>query len=167
MDKHLNDLEQSPPVTLKNAHTFSVCHTVFIPRFYLLVFIFIHLPLCYLLHTKLPLRDLLVETPEIKLGSVNASVLLVSACTYLGLQRMQQRENGKESTQSVSHMLLHHLPPNAQTDESHQAERLETDGGASLHPAGEPEYSRVSTTKQGMNVTSIEEHFLIIFLAQT
>lgn len=55
---------------------------------------------------------------------------------------MQQRENSKEPTQSVGHMLLHHLPPNAQTDESHQAESLETDSSACLHPAGEPEYSR-------------------------
>lgn len=64
---------------------------------------------------------------------------------YLGLQKMQQRENGEEATQSVSHVLLHHLPPDAQTDESHQAECLEADGGACLHPAGEPEHSRTST----------------------
>lgn len=65
----------------------------------------------------------------------------VCMCAYLGLQRMQKRENGKEATQSVSHMLLHHLLPNAQTDESHQAECLDTDSSARLHPAGEPEYS--------------------------
>lgn len=63
----------------------------------------------------------------------------VRACVYLGLQRVQQRENSKELTQSVSHMLLHHLPSDAQTDESHQAERLEADGSASLHSAGKPE----------------------------
>lgn len=99
---------------------------------------YFHLPLCYLLHIKLSVRDLLARNPRNKLGISQS----FSVCTYLGLQRVQQRENGKEPTQSISHMLLHHLPPNAQADESHQAERLETDGSASLHPAGEPEYSR-------------------------
>lgn len=56
---------------------------------------------------------------------------------------MELRENSKEPMQSVSHMLLHHLPPNAQTDESHQAERLETDDSACLHPAGKPAQSRL------------------------
>lgn len=58
-------------------------------------------------------------------------------------------------------MLLHHLPPNAQTDESHQAECLETDGSACLHPAGEPEYSRTGTIKQRMDDRSIVACFLI------
>lgn len=84
---------------------------------------------------------------------------LVFACAYLGLQRMQQRENSKEATQSVSHMLLYHLPPNAQTDEGHQAESLETDSGASLHPTGEPEYSRMGKTKQRVNDRSIVVRF--------
>lgn len=34
-------------------------------------------------------------------------------------------------------MLLHHLPPNAQANESHQAEGFETESGARLHPTGE------------------------------
>ena len=85
----------------------------------------------------------------------------VCVCVYLGLQRMQQRENSKEATQSVSHMLLHHLPPDAQTDESHQAECLETDSSACLHPAGEPEYSRTGTTEQRINDKSLVARFLI------
>ncbi len=91
----------------------------------------------------------------------------VYVCAYLGLQGMQQRENSKEATQSVSHMLLHHLPPNAQTDKSHQAECLETDSRACLHPAGEPEYSRVGTTKQKMNDRSIVACFLITIYFST
>lgn len=75
---------------------------------------------------------------------------------------MQQREDGKEASQSVSHMLLHHLPPDAQTDESHQAERLEADCGACLHPAGEPEYSRVDATRERMTDGSMVACFLII-----
>jgi len=72
---------------------------------------------------------------------------------------MQQRENCKEAPQSVSHMLLHHLPPDAQTDESHQAECFETDGSACLHPAGEPENSRMGKTEQRTN----DRPFVILF----
>lgn len=68
---------------------------------------------------------------------------------------MQQRENRKEAMQSISHMLLHHFPPDAQTDESHEAEGLDADGGACLHPTGEPEYSRM-----GKDHTPTEAHFL-------
>lgn len=56
---------------------------------------------------------------------------------------MEQSEDGKELTQCISHVLLHHLPPDAQTDESHQAERLQADDGTRLHPAGEPAHSRL------------------------
>lgn len=52
-------------------------------------------------------------------------------------------------------MLLHHLPPDAQADKSHQAECLETNSSARLHPAGEPEYNRKETTEQKMNDRSI------------
>lgn len=90
------------------------------------------------------------------------SLVVVCVCAYLGLQTMQQRENSKEPAQSVSHMLLHHLPPNAQTDESHQAECLETDSSACLHPAGEPEYSRTGKTKQRMNDRSIAPGLIIL-----
>lgn len=51
---------------------------------------------------------------------------------------MEQGEDSEELTQRVSHVLLHHLPPDAQTDESHQADRLQADDSARLHPAGEP-----------------------------
>lgn len=51
---------------------------------------------------------------------------------------MEQGEDSEELTQRVSHVLLHHLPPDAQTDERHQAECLQADDGARLHPAGEP-----------------------------
>lgn len=64
-------------------------------------------------------------------------------CVYLRLQRLEQGEDSEELTQRVSHVLLHHLPPDAQADESHQAERLQADDGARLHPAGEPAHSGV------------------------
>lgn len=52
-------------------------------------------------------------------------------------------------------MLLHHLPPNAQTDESHQAECLDTDSSACLHPAGEPEYNRMDTKRAEGRMTDL------------
>lgn len=58
---------------------------------------------------------------------------------YLRLQRVQEGKNCKELTQSVRHMLLHHLPPDAQTNESNQAERLQADNSACVHPAGKTE----------------------------
>lgn len=88
---------------------------------------------------------------------------VVCACAYLGLQIMQQRENGKKTLQGVSHMLLHHLPPDAETDESHQAECLETDSSACLHPAGEPGYSRMDQTKQRMDDRCIVYFFVLFF----
>lgn len=64
-------------------------------------------------------------------------------CTqYLRLHRIQEGKHCKELTQRVSHMLLHHLPPDTQTNESDQAERLQADKGACVHPAGKTEQSR-------------------------
>lgn len=51
---------------------------------------------------------------------------------------MQQGENGEEPAQRVSHVSLHHLPPNAQEDESHQAECLQTECSASLDTTWKP-----------------------------
>lgn len=59
---------------------------------------------------------------------------------------MEHGEDSEELTQRVSHVLLHHLPPDAQTDESHQAECLQTDDGARLHPTREPAHSRLGDT---------------------
>lgn len=58
---------------------------------------------------------------------------------YLRLQGIQEGKNCKELTQRVGHMLLHHFPPDAQTNESDQAERLQVDNSASVHPAGKTE----------------------------
>lgn len=61
---------------------------------------------------------------------------------YLRLQGIQEGKNCKELTQGLSHMLLHHLPPDAQTNESNQAERLQADNSTCVHPAGKTEQSR-------------------------
>lgn len=58
---------------------------------------------------------------------------------YLRLQGIQKGKNCKELTQGLSHMLLHHLPPDAQTNESNQAERLQADNSTCVHPAGKTE----------------------------
>lgn len=62
---------------------------------------------------------------------------------------MEQGEDSEELTQRVSHVLLHHLPPDAQTDESHQAERLQADDDARLHATGEPAQSRSGDRSNG------------------
>lgn len=64
--------------------------------------------------------------------------MCVYACVYLGLQAAQQSEDGEEAAKSVGHVLLDHLPADAQADEGHETEGLQAQGGAGLYPTGEP-----------------------------
>lgn len=66
---------------------------------------------------------------------------------HLRLQVIQEGKNCKELTQRVSHMLLHHLPPDAETNESNQAERLQADNSTCVHPAGKAKADRTFKDK--------------------
>lgn len=94
------------------------------------------------LATGLPAESVL----EIKLDETLVSCCGLKMSEYLRPQTVQQGEDGKEAAQRVSHVLLHHLPPYTQADESHQAECLETYHGSCLPSAGEPEHGKKCTT---------------------
>lgn len=59
--------------------------------------------------------------------------------SYLCVETVQHREHTEELAQGLGHVLLYHLPADAQANEGHEAEGLQTHCRAGLYSTGETE----------------------------